>query len=99
MKQGIQEAWSADFAEFSKKMDQGQLKSGDLFGTREYLKNNYLYRMGAAVLGIYGNSKQEAMYPFYSSDADGKKLDASVNMYTMHFTADQLPPINAFWSI
>jgi hypothetical protein len=31
-----------------------------------YLKNNYLYRMAAAVLGIYGNSKQEAMYPVYA---------------------------------
>ena len=39
------------------------MTSGDVFGTRQYLKNNYLYRMGAAVLGIYGNSKQEAMYP------------------------------------
>ena len=37
-----------------------------LFGTREYLKNNYLYRMAAAVLGIYGNSKLEAMYPVYA---------------------------------
>ena len=46
------------------------MTSGDVFGTREYLKNNYLYRMGAAVLGIYGNSKQEAMYPVYFVDAD-----------------------------
>jgi hypothetical protein len=26
--------------------------SGDVFGTREYLKNNYLYRMGAAARAI-----------------------------------------------
>ena len=49
---------------------EGKVTSGDLFGTREYLKNNYLYRMAAAVLGIYGNSKQEAMYPVYYVDAD-----------------------------
>ena len=49
------------------------MTSGDLFGTREYLKNNYLYRMAAAVLGIYGNSKQEAMYPVYAVDADGSE--------------------------
>jgi hypothetical protein len=27
---------------------------GDLFGSREHLKNNYAYRMAAAVLGIWG---------------------------------------------
>ena len=53
------------------------MTSGDLFGTREFLKNNYLYRMAAAVLGIYGNSKQEAMYPLYAVDAAGQKLDAT----------------------
>ena len=62
IEQGMADAW-ADFAEFKKQLfDAGKVTSGDVFGTREYLKNNYLYRMGAAVLGIYGNSKQEAMY-------------------------------------
>ena len=27
------------------------------------LKGNYLYRMAGAVLGIYGNTAAEAMYP------------------------------------
>ena len=74
------------------------MTSGDLFGTREYLKNNYLYRMAAAVLGIYGNSKQEAMYPVYAVDADGQKLDGA-NRYTVRFAPGQLPPVNAFWSL
>ena len=69
-----------------------------MFGTREYLKNNYLYRMAAAVLGIYGNSKQEAMYPIYCVDADGQKLDGA-NRYTLRFAPGQLPPVNAFWSL
>jgi hypothetical protein len=30
----------------------GKVTSGDLFGLREYLKNNYLYRFAAAALGI-----------------------------------------------
>jgi hypothetical protein len=72
--------------------------SGDCLGTREHLKNNYLYRMTAAVLGIYGNSKEEAMYPMYGIDADGKKLDGT-NRYTVHFATGQLPPVNAFWSL
>jgi hypothetical protein len=72
--------------------------SGDMFGTREYLKNNYLYRMAAAVLGIYGNSKEEAMYPVYAIDAAGQKLNGT-NKYTVHFAANEFPPVNAFWSL
>ena len=69
-----------------------------MFGTRAYLKNNYLYRMAGAVLGIYGNSKQEAMYPIYAVDAGGQKLDGA-NRYTLRFGPGQLPPVNAFWSL
>jgi hypothetical protein len=72
--------------------------SGDVFGTREYLKNNYLYRMTAAVLGIYGNSKQEAMYPAYYVDEAKQKLDGA-NRYSLRFAPGQLPPVNAFWSL
>ena len=79
-------------------MDAGEVTSGQLFGTREYLQNNYLYRMAAAVLGIYGNSKAEAMYPLYSADADGQTLDGA-NRYTLRFAPGQLPPVNAFWSL
>lgn len=80
------------------KIDTGEITSGDLFGTREYLNNNYLYRMAAGKIGLYGNSKQEAMYPLYSVDDKGQKLDGS-NKYTLHFAPGQLPPVNAFWSI
>jgi len=79
-------------------MDTGKVTSGDLFGTRAYLKNNYLYRMTAAVLGIYGNSKDEAFYPSYTVDSSHAKLDGS-HRYTVHFAAGQLPPANAFWSL
>ncbi|HEX9226358.1 MAG TPA: DUF1254 domain-containing protein, partial [Arthrobacter sp.] len=59
---GMADAW-AEYAKLQKRIDAKEVTSGDTFGTREFLQNNYLYRMGAAVLGIYGNSKQEAMYP------------------------------------
>jgi hypothetical protein len=95
---GMSDSWNA-FAELKKtQFDTGQVTAGDAFGTREFLKNNYMYRMAAAVLGIYGNSKQEAMYPAYTVDASGQKLDG-VNRYTLRFAADQLPPVNAFWSL
>jgi hypothetical protein len=76
----------------------GKVASGDVFGTRAYLKNNYLYRMAGAVLGIYGNSKEEAMYPAYRADAAGQPLDGA-KRYTLHFKAGELPPVHAFWSV
>jgi hypothetical protein len=97
IEQGMGDAW-ADFAGLKKDFDAGKLTSGDVFGTREYLKNNYVYRMAAAVLGIYGNSKQEAMYPTYYVDEAKQKLDGA-NRYTLRFAPGQLPPVNAFWSL
>jgi len=94
---GMADAW-ADHENLQKRIDAKEVTSGDTFGTREFLKNNYLYRMGAAVLGIYGNSKQEAMYPIYSVDADGKKLDGT-NRYSVRFAPGRFPPVNAFWSL
>ncbi|QRM56205.1 DUF1254 domain-containing protein [Sinorhizobium sp. BG8] len=94
---GRADAW-ADLDALRKRVDTGEVTSGDMFGTRSYLKNNYLYRMGAAVLGIYGNSKQEAMYPVYAIDSEGNKLDGA-NKYTVRFAPGQLPPVNAFWSL
>jgi hypothetical protein len=61
VEEGMADAWKT-FEDFkSGQLDTGKVASGDAFGTREHLQNNYLYRMSAAVLGIYGNSKQEAM--------------------------------------
>ena len=94
---GMADAWTA-FADLKKRMDAGEVTSGDVFGTRKYLKNNYLYRMAAAVIGIFGNSKLEAMYPLYLVDSDGQKLD-SANRYTVRLAPGQLPPVNAFWSL
>jgi hypothetical protein len=99
MEEGIKEVWSVDFAAFMKKVEEGEITAGQLFGTREYLKNNYLYRMGAAVLGIFGNSEQEAIYPMYSTDDTRQAFDATSNKYTLHFAANELPPVNAFWSL
>lgn len=102
IEQGMADAWT-DYAALKERVDAGDVTSGDCFGTREYLAryepNNYLYRMGGAVLGIYGNSKQEAMYPMYSVDSAGQALDAATNRYTIRFAPGQLPPVNAFWSL
>ena len=99
LRQGIADAWNVDYAALKKQIDEGVVASGDVFGTREFLNNNYLYRMVGAVLGIYGNSKEEAMYPIYTTDADGNMLNGEKNKYQLHFDAGQLPPVNAFWSL
>jgi hypothetical protein len=94
---GMADGW-AEFGGVLKEVSAGKVTSGDLFGTRDFLKNNYLYRMTAAVLGIFGNTKQEAMYPAYYVDGDGQKLDGS-HRYTLRFAPGQLPPVNSFWSM
>ena len=72
------------------------MTSGDMFGTREFLKKTDLYRMaGAGRSRDLGNSKQEAMYPVNDIDAEGQKLDGA-NRYTVHFAADKMPPVHAF---
>lgn len=97
--QGMADAWK-ELADLERtEIIPGKVTSGDLFGTREFMKNNYLYRMAAAVLGIYGNSKFEAMYPLYRTDASGEKLDAGSNRYTLRLEPGQFPPVNAFWSV
>jgi hypothetical protein len=95
--EGMKDAW-AEFAKLKERGDAGEIGTADVFGTREHLKNNYLYRMAAAALGLWGNSEAEAIYPSYWNDADKQKLDGS-HRYTIHFAADQLPPVNAFWSL
>jgi len=98
VRDGMADAWKA-FAEFKEtQLDTGHKTSADCFGTREYLKNDYLARMAAAVLGIYGNSKEEALYPVYFTDANKQELNGA-NRYELHFAPGQLPPVNAFWSL
>jgi hypothetical protein len=94
---GMADAW-AEFKDLVGWINKGEVTSGDAFGTREYLKNNYLYRLAAAVIGIYGLSKEEAIYPTYFVDGDGQKLDGA-NRYTLRFAKGQLPPVTSFWSL
>jgi hypothetical protein len=94
---GIADAWQV-YADTKKLASQGKISSGDVFGTRTYLKNNYAYRMQAAVDGIYGNSKQEAFYPVYFVDSTGQKMNGA-NRYSLRFPPGQTPPVNAFWSL
>lgn len=96
---GMADAWKAFAEHKATAIDTGKESSADAFGTRQTLQNNYLRRMTGAVLGIYGNSKEEAIYPAYFTDASGAKLDGATGRYTLRFAPGQLPPANAFWSV
>ncbi|PRA57046.1 MULTISPECIES: DUF1254 domain-containing protein [Pseudomonas] len=99
LEDGISDA-QAEFAAFKKeKIDTHQLSSGDFFGTREHLQNNYLYRYAGANIGIFGNSADEAAYMGYFVDSTGKPLNGAKRSYSLHFAKDQLPPAEAFWSL
>jgi hypothetical protein len=96
---GMADAW-ATFKEYKvTELDTGKVSSGSGFGTREHLKNNFLNRMAAAALGIYGNSQEEAIYPAYFVDADREPANGATHGYTLRFPPKQLPPVNAFWSL
>ena len=96
--EGMADAWTA-FKEFKEtQLDTGKRTSADAFGTREFLNGRYLDRMSGAVLGIYGNSKAEAIYPVYFVD-DAKRPLSGENKYELRFAPGQLPPVNAFWSL
>lgn len=74
--------------------------SADDFGTREFLKNDYVARAVGAQVGIYANSKEEALYGILQADADGKGLTGGAETrYTLRYPPDQLPPAKAFWSL
>ena len=95
---GMADAW-AEFKTYKEtELDTGKRTSADAFGTREFLHGDYLARFSGAVLGIYGNSKDEAIYPVYFVDSAKKPLSGA-NRYELRFAPGDLPPVNAFWSL
>jgi hypothetical protein len=74
-------------------------KVGSLFGDRLFYSGDWLKRAAAAKGGIYGNDAVEAVYPMTKALANGEVLDGSKHKYTLTFAAEQLPPVEAFWSV
>jgi hypothetical protein len=60
--------------------------------------NYYLKRAMVAQLGLGANLPEDAIYPLNLADSEGKPLDGA-NNYTIHFDKDEIPPVQAFWSI
>jgi hypothetical protein len=74
-------------------------KVGSMFGDSAFYSSDWLKRAAAAKGGIYGNDAVEAMYPMARVDSTGQTIDTSKHNYTLTFAKDQLPPVNAFWSV
>jgi len=99
----IQDALKAGIDDGQKTIDAKRASTGgktdDLFGTREFLKNDFLARATGTQMGIGANSRDEALYPILDRDASGQALDGSKANYTLHFAKGEFPPVNAFWSL
>ena len=57
-----------------------------------------LLRAGVAKDQIVVTVPEEALYPLCRQDVDGAPLNGS-NSYSLRFSADYLPPAEAFWSV
>lgn len=89
----------ADASKELKETALAQSSSKGFFGTRSELGTDYIiYRSMGAMLGIYGNSTEEAVYASQQTGPDGKVLDGSRH-WVLRFEPGQLPPVNEFWSI
>lgn len=60
--------------------------------------NYYLKRAIVTMVGLGANQPEDAVYPMNFTDADGKPVDGN-NNYVLHFDKEQLPPVEAFWSL
>lgn len=59
---------------------------------------NYLFRAVIAMIGLGANLPEDAIYPMLLHDSSGDEPLGDHN-YVLHFDADQLPPVDAFWSV
>jgi hypothetical protein len=97
LRDGMADAWQ-DHRALLARIDRGEVGSGDITGNRAHFAGNYLYRMAGAAGGIYGNSKEEAIYIGFPVDTEGQKTDGT-HRYRLRFAPGQLPPVRAFWSL
>jgi hypothetical protein len=94
MEAGIAEAAAAFQSRAATETD-----SSKLFGSRQELGPDYIYyRACGAMLGVLGNTKEEAFYASQQTEPDGTPLDGLRNWH-MRFAPGEWPPVDFFWSI
>lgn len=60
--------------------------------------DQFLKRAYIAFSGLGANVDEEAIYPRAFTDEQGNQLNGQYK-YILHFDRDQLPPVEAFWSL
>ncbi|MFH9402538.1 DUF1254 domain-containing protein [Streptomyces sp. NPDC017638] len=60
--------------------------------------NDYFQRAVVSMVGLGANQPEDAVYPVLGVDADGDPLVGERD-YVLHFDADAMPPVSAFWSV
>lgn len=73
----------------------------DVWGNRARMEGRYRSRAFAALVGLFGNPAEEAVYPSTYVDHNGLTLDGSANQYIITFPAGEWPAIKplGFWSL
>lgn len=61
-------------------------------------ETKYTYRAAWTFFAVGGNLVEDAIYPVGLVDSTGKKLNGA-NKYVLHFTKEEIPPVDAFWSL
>jgi hypothetical protein len=59
---------------------------------------NYEHRAFIAFIGLGANLPEDAVYPTTALDSDGNLIEGQ-NKYILHFAKEEIPPVNAFWSL
>lgn len=100
----IRKAIESGVADGQKAVLDGQSKMGEIVNGWQIARDlgrygtKYSYRATWTYFGVGGNLVEDAVYPLALVDSDGKKLDGA-SRYVLHFAKDQIPPVDAFWSL
>lgn len=80
--------------------DRALLNNGWMMVTEDIgtYSTDYLRRAYIDFIGLGALIPEDAVYPNCSFDKNGDRLNAS-KKYTIHFESNQIPPVNAFWSL
>lgn len=98
--EGTASAFAAGLQDSQRSLDEQaehMTTSIGIFGTREEMAGRYDARNQGAKKGLYGLPPAEAWYGGWVVDAEGNHPVGSRD-YTIHFSADELPKAQFFWS-
>jgi hypothetical protein len=81
-----------------KKQSEHATDPGLFFRSREESQDDYNDRALGVYMGQWGNVSAQSVYFPVAKDEKGDLLDGRKGNYSITFTADQIPPVEYFWS-